>query len=817
MLARRSSRRVTSCRTPQLRSENKQHIMNSVVLGFRAVPEQIDAIFAYTVGVVLVTIFVSVSVATAQAPDKSVPPDQSTLQGASPSAMASVAASDATATPEPSASEAAGGKKSSAQTAWKPSTELCSVDHEYCVKIVAKTQDSDHRTLTVSSKARVLAQFPTFGYLMAAFWSPDNKYVAINNRRANAGDYLWVISLSDGAALKIPDDLASETGKKNLGHINGDDPWGKTVREVTTRFTECAHDRLDHQFLFAQGWKGASELVVLEELQFSNEPPQRATITAPAPGPDGKIVTRSVTATVGYYGPGAPGIWITVNKVCRVTGNKITLKGQTIEKNEHSSEFVNRAWTYGSYWMKNPAEDFFISAQAKQAKGDLDRAISDYSSAIELDPTYTDAYNNRGNAKNERGDPDGAISDFNQALKLNPKYAYAYNNRALAKQAKGDLDGAIADFSDAIEVDPKYANAYANRGVAKQAKGDLDGAIADFNRAVELDPKLSKPYSNRGFAKQAKDDLDGAIADFNHVIEVDPKNALAYFDRGNAKGAKGDLDGAIADYNRTLELDPKNVYAYNNRGLTKQSKGHVDGAIADYNRTLELDPKKAYPYNNRALAKDGKGDYDGAIADCNRAIELDPKYAKSYRNRGFAKEGKGDVDGAIADYNRAIELDPKYADAYSDRGLAKALLRDWAGALADYGHFCELSASGQDYTRLSIWLIRTRLGETEAASRELSTYLDKRQKTPSSDWFSKVAEHLLGKVSEADLFAAAASPNPKTDSGQHCEAWFYAGMKKLFSGDKKTAANYFHKCLATEQKDFTEFQLAQSELQALGK
>lgn len=42
-------------------------------------------------------------------------------------------------------------------------------------------------------------------------------------------------------------------------------------------------------------------------------------------------------------------------------------------------------------------------------------------------------------------------------------------------------------------------------------------------------------------------------------------------------------------------------------------------------------------------------------------------------------------------------------------------------------------------------------------------------------------------------------------------------MKKLFSGDKKTAANYFHKCLATKQKDFTEFQLAQSELKALGK
>jgi hypothetical protein len=312
--------------------------------------------FAYTVGVVLVTIFMSVSKATAQAPDKSARPDQSTLPGTSRSAVANVATIDATATPEPSASRSAAGKESSAQTEWKPSTELRSADHEYCVKIVARAQDLDHRELIVSSKTRVLTQFPTFGYLMDAFWSPDNEYVAINNRRANAGDYLWVISLSGGVALKMPDDLASEIGKKNLSHINGDDPWGKTEREVTTRFTECAHDRLDHKFLFAQGWKSASELLVLEELQFSNEPPQSATVTAPAPGPDGKIVTRSVTATVGYYGPGAPGIWIAVNKVCRVTRNKIALKGQTIEKHEHSSDFVNRAWTYGAYWMMSPAE-----------------------------------------------------------------------------------------------------------------------------------------------------------------------------------------------------------------------------------------------------------------------------------------------------------------------------------------------------------------------------------------------------------------------------------------------------------------------------
>jgi hypothetical protein len=40
------------------------------------------------------------------------------------------------------------------------------------------------------------------GYLLDVFFSPDNAHVAINNR-PNAGDYLWVISLRNGQAIKM--------------------------------------------------------------------------------------------------------------------------------------------------------------------------------------------------------------------------------------------------------------------------------------------------------------------------------------------------------------------------------------------------------------------------------------------------------------------------------------------------------------------------------------------------------------------------------------------------------------------------------------
>jgi lipoprotein NlpI len=255
---------------------------------------------------------------------------------------------------------------------------------------------------------------------------------------------------------------------------------------------------------------------------------------------------------------------------------------------------------------------------------------------------------------------------------------------------------------------------------------------------------------------------------------------------------------------------------YFNRGVIEKANDDFDGAIADYTRAIELDPTYAAAYSNRGSAKQAKGDLDGAIADCNHAIELDPKDPMAHKYRGVAKKEKGDLDGAIADYNRAIELDPKFAAAYFHRGIAKQAKGDLKGAIGDINGAIE--RNNQDfYPRLFLWLMRSRLGERDAANKELAAFLDKRRNATSEEWTSKVAGHLLGKVSEADLFAAAKSSDVKKQRGLFCEAWFFAGMKKLLGGDEATAADYFRKCVATGQTNFVEYQLAQSELKTLTK
>ena len=67
---------------------------------------------------------------------------------------------------------------------------------------------------------------------------------------------------------------------------------------------------------------------------------------------------------------------------------------------------------------------------------------------------------------------------------LQPQFSLAYNNRGNAYSAKGVHDAAIADYTNAMKFNPKSADAFYNRGIALQAKKDLDGAYADYSHAM---------------------------------------------------------------------------------------------------------------------------------------------------------------------------------------------------------------------------------------------------------------------------------------------------------------------------------------------
>jgi tetratricopeptide (TPR) repeat protein len=101
-------------------------------------------------------------------------------------------------------------------------------------------------------------------------------------------------------------------------------------------------------------------------------------------------------------------------------------------------------------------------------------------------PDEAEALNKSGLEKQAGGDLDGAIADFSRAIALAPKYARAYSNRGLAEATKGNLNAARDDYNIALTIDPNLADAYCNRCAVEKIDGDFQGAHYDVQFADEI-------------------------------------------------------------------------------------------------------------------------------------------------------------------------------------------------------------------------------------------------------------------------------------------------------------------------------------------
>ena len=354
--------------------------------------------------------------------------------------------------------------------------------------------------------------------------------------------------------------------------------------------------------------------------------------------------------------------------------------------------------------------------------------------------------------------------------------------KAREKLQKHDYAGAIADFTRLIEMAPRAAGAYNLRGLAKHFTGNQVGAEADFSAAIALSPRYPDPYLNRGNLKQDKGDFAGAATDYHHALEANPKYGKAYVGLGSLKFIQKDYPGAETDYGRALTLEPSNATAWHDRALARHKQDHDADAFADLNRAISLNPKDADHYNLRADIEHQRGDQRGALADLRRSLELDPKRFKASWAIGYIEAEQGRDAAALADVQRSIP---------------------------------HLAGREEDYAQLLAWILRTRLGQAGDADKQLSVYFARRPHTADGEWPGHVGAFLSGRESEESLFAHAKSGDSKKADGQRCEAWYYAGLKKRFAGDKAAAAAHFRQCVATGQKSYSEYLLARAELQTL--
>jgi len=131
-------------------------------------------------------------------------------------------------------------------------------------------------------------------------------------------------------------------------------------------------------------------------------------------------------------------------------------------------------------WVVPAAADDRQDCTSKNSNRKLEACTAVIESGHEPKLNLAAAYRNRGIVNAAKQDYDRAIADFSKAIELNPKYVAAYNDRAAVYTSKGDYQRAVADVTKAVEL--------AAQAPAKPAAA---AAIAAPTSAVKKPPSQS--------------------------------------------------------------------------------------------------------------------------------------------------------------------------------------------------------------------------------------------------------------------------------------------------------------------------------------
>ena len=172
----------------------------------------------------------------------------------------------------------------------------------------------------------------------------------------------------------------------------------------------------------------------------------------------------------------------------------------------------------------------FIEKDENKKKAMLTEALGYLNKAIQVHPTYKNAYLIMGNAYYYMQDYDNAITAYGNALKIDPDYKDAFTNQAIALREAGKNAG--------------------------EKENNLQKAETYLLKSLQMAPHDTETLRLLGVLNGIKGNHTEAIKYFESVVAQDQKNANAYLNLSTAQRNAGDANSAQISLQKALQLDP---------------------------------------------------------------------------------------------------------------------------------------------------------------------------------------------------------------------------------------------------------------------
>jgi TolB-like protein/Flp pilus assembly protein TadD len=269
----------------------------------------------------------------------------------------------------------------------------------------------------------------------------------------------------------------------------------------------------------------------------------------------------------------------------------------------------------------------------KRTGDGLRTAIEYFNHAIEMDPTYAEAYSGLADSYALSGDWEyGVLSPqdaFRQAkaaatkaLALDDSLAEAHTSLAFALDLYGwDWETAETEYKLAIKLNPGYATAHLWYAWHLLLTGRNSEGLIELRKAESLDPLSLIISADMADALCIAHQFDEAVQQSKKTLQLDPNFAIGHYELGQAFEQKHMHDQALTEFQKAIEIS-------GHSGVFDSSVAYVYAVLGRKDEAIKIakDLEAHHDQNpsaeaNIALIYVGLGDQDQAMIWLNKGYE----------------------------------------------------------------------------------------------------------------------------------------------------------------------------------------------------
>ncbi len=155
-------------------------------------------------------------------------------------------------------------------------------------------------------------------------------------------------------------------------------------------------------------------------------------------------------------------LWLMIASILNASSTTQTLLDQLelAQSMDEAGPIVEKLWREWTSAHKNSDEEALMSeGLVAMSEGNLDRAENIFTKLIEVNPSFTEAWNKRATLRFMLWDFEGSLKDVEKVLTLEPRHFGALSGLGMIHLRLGDPERALKAYEDLVNIFPSNADA----------------------------------------------------------------------------------------------------------------------------------------------------------------------------------------------------------------------------------------------------------------------------------------------------------------------------------------------------------------------